>query len=130
MGTEAADLAAELVDILFEAAFEGEDAEDVEAVAEEAPPQRSDEDSGDDAYGWAQRANMRAARIAEAIAPEYPWPTDEEYPHEAFVAMWRASKEHAPRRRRVWDVDATTEPLFDVWLKNLANLGDDDGSAV
>ena len=76
----------------------------------------------DDSVGAAQQVNMRLGRLAEALAPEAPWPTDEEFPREAFHVMWRASWENRRRQHRFWGIDPETEPLFDVWMRNLEEL--------
>lgn len=59
--------------------------------------------------------NAPLFRLAEELAPTYPWPTDEPYPQQAFLAMWRESAKHV--RPVGWDLDPETLPLFEDWIE-------------
>jgi hypothetical protein len=75
-------------------------------------------DAGDDyVHVQAHLVNVPLARLAAQLAPPYyaPWPTDEEFPREAFLAMWGESNKHIARVG--WDLDAETLPLFEDWIE-------------
>jgi hypothetical protein len=67
----------------------------------------------DDMRVQVRLVNAPLARLAEELAPPYyaPWPTDEPFPREAFIGMWRESNKHA--QRVGWDLDPETLPLFE-----------------
>jgi hypothetical protein len=63
-----------------------------------------------------QLVNAPLARLANELAPPYyaPWPTDEPFPREAFIAMWVESNKHV--RPVGWDLNPETLPLFEDWI--------------
>jgi hypothetical protein len=75
-------------------------------------------DAGDDYMRvQAHLVNAPLARLAARLAPPYyaPWPTDEPFPQEAFLAMWRESSRLTVRVG--WDLDPDTLPLFEDWIE-------------
>ena len=82
-------------------------------------------DSFSDSGAAARRINCHAARLAEALAPEHAFATDEPWPREAMHAMWAESEKVRRHEPRAWDdLDPDTEPLFQNWIDALEHLHD------
>jgi hypothetical protein len=81
----------------------------------------------DNLAGIAQQINRSAARLADKLMEGIPeFPTDDDYPFEAFKILWETIREYHPPPPTDWGMDPTTEPMFANWIANLEHLTEEN----